>query len=370
MQRRLLGFFAALRDAGLAPSLGETLDAAAAVRVAGIERAALREALAATLVKAHAQRPVFDAVFDRFFALPPEGARRRRRAPAAGETGGAGRTPGDGEGRGAPHDRGRRGTPRPEEPPPPRAEDPRARSAQTLARRRALAATAFRDMEPPEVEALAELVEELSRRLRARWSRRQRGARRGRVDMRRTIRRALTRGGVPLELVFRRPRPRRADLVALVDLSWSTATAAAFLLALLAPAGRFFRRVTLLAYVDRPCPVSLEGGHVVPHEPLDLGARSDFGQVLEQLVARWDVTLGRNTVLLILGDARNNRRPPRADLLARLHRSVRSVVWLNPEPAARWNTGDSVIATYERAIDHLFAAWNPHTLAAALAALL
>jgi hypothetical protein len=112
--------------------------------------------------------------------------------------------------------------------------------------------------------------------------------------------------------------------------------------------------------------VSFEGGHVVPHEPLDLHARSDFGNVLKQLDERWEVALGRNTVLLILGDARNNRRPPRGDLLARMHRKARRVVWLNPEPLARWNTGDSVIATYARHSDAVLAAWSPASLAAAL----
>jgi uncharacterized protein with von Willebrand factor type A (vWA) domain len=152
----------------------------------------------------------------------------------------------------------------------------------------------------------------------------------------------------------------------LVDLSYSTATAAEFLLALLAPVRRFFRRVTLLAYVDRPCAVSFEHGHVVPHEPFDLNARSDFGNVLKLLEEHHGVALGRNTVLLVLGDARNNRRPPRADLLHRLHRQVHRVVWLNPEPLERWNTGDSVMASYERHCDALLAASSPRTLSAAL----
>jgi uncharacterized protein with von Willebrand factor type A (vWA) domain len=262
------------------------------------------------------------------------------------------------------HERASGRAPAPE--PAQQADEEGNRSARELARRRALLAKPFRGMDPRDVEALRELLAELSRRLRVRWSRRVARAVRGRLDLRRTIRRSLSRGGVPIELLMRAPRPGKADLVALVDLSYSTATAAEFLLAVLAPAGRFFRRVTLLAYVDRPCPVSFEGGHVVPHEALDLNARSDFGSVLKRLGDRSDVVLGRNTVLLILGDARNNRRPPRSDLLRDLHRRVRSVMWLNPEPPERWNTGDSVMASYERHCDALLAAWSPQTLSAAL----
>ena len=362
MREQLVGFIDALRQAGLTPSLSESLDAATAVGHAGIERPVLREVLASTLVKDHADRALFDEVFDRYFALPTRGRRSERRSPAAGF--GAGER-GHGEGRDDRREAGISGDHERE-----RAhragDEQRAQRARELSEQRALLAKPFRDMEPREVEALRDLLAALSRRVRARWSRRIAQAARGRLDLRRTIRRALPRGGVPIELLQRAPRPGKVDIVALVDLSYSTATAAEFLLALLAPARRFFRRVTLLAYVDRPCGVSFENGHVVPHDRIDLNARSDFGGVLKALAERGDIRLSRNTVLLVLGDARNNRRPPRADLLQRLHRAVRRVVWLNPEAPDRWNTGDSVIACYEPHCDALLAAWSPRTLMAAL----
>jgi len=359
MKDQLIGFFDALRQAGLAPSVGETLDAAMALQVMGIERPVMREALAAALIKDHAERATFDDVFDRYFAMPPVAARARRPPmPREGEGSGRG---GEGEGSGRPNQEGRAGQQPREDPQ--RGRDERARE---LARRRALSVRPFREMQPDEVEALDDLAAALSRRLRSLVARRQRRAGGGRVDMRRTIRRALSRGGVPVEILFRTPRPGKSELLALVDVSYSTATAAEFLLSLLAPARRHFRRVTFLAYVDRPCAVSFEGGHVVPHEPLDLNARSDFGAVLRLLAERWDAAVGRNTVLLILGDARNNRRPPRGDLLAGLHRTARRVVWLNPEPVARWNTGDSVMATYAKHCDAVLPAWSPRTLDAAL----
>ncbi len=365
MKEQLIGFFDALRQAGLAPSVSESLDAAVAVACAGIDRPVLREALAATLVKDHADRAVFDDVFDRYFALPVRGPARTKRPQAVREGDGARRGgPGGGRGPQPLVGAGRGEEERHEQ----RADEPRQRSraARELAQRRALLAKPFRALDGRDVEALQDLVAELSRRLRVRWSRRAAQATRGRLDLRRTIRRALSRGGVPIELLRRAPRPGKADLLALVDLSYSTAAAAEFLLALLAPARRFFRHVTWLAYVDRPCPVSFEGGHVVPHEALDLSARSDFGAVLRLLAERYDVVLGRNTVLLILGDARNNRRPPRADLLQGLRRRVRSVVWLNPEPRERWNSGDSVMASYERHCDALLAAGSARALSAAL----
>ena len=154
--------------------------------------------------------------------------------------------------------------------------------------------------------------------------------------------------------------------MALCDVSYSVAVASRFLLSLLTPAATFCRRVRLFAFVDRPVEVSLERGNLVPHEAIDWHARSDFGKVL---AAFWEGNaplLTRSTLLLILGDARNNRRPPRADVLRRCHDAVRHVTWLNPEAPARWNTGDSVIAVYAPHCDALLGATNLHELAAAL----
>jgi len=368
MRDRLLGFVDALRAAGLCPSVAESLDAARAIAAAGVERPWLRECLAATLVKDHADRPTFDEVFDRYFALPQPDRRRgeRRGAPREGEGTGRGgtgagraREPKESPGRGERQREEERGG----------AEGETSRSARRLAERRALAAMPFRDMGPREVEELRDLADDLGRRFRARWSRRQRRARRGRLDIRRTIRRALSRGGVPLELLSRHPRPGRTDLFALVDLSFSTATAAEFLLAVLVPARPFFRRVALFGYVDTPVEISFEGGYVIPQQPLDLNARSDFGKVLSRIAERHRSAIGRNTVFLILGDARNNRRPPRADLLAALRRRARVLVWLNPESPERWNTGDSVMSSYARHVDLLLGAHDARTLTAALARL-
>jgi uncharacterized protein with von Willebrand factor type A (vWA) domain len=73
-----------------------------------------------------------------------------------------------------------------------------------------------------------------------------------------------------------------------------------------------------------------------------------------------------NTLLLILGDARNNRRPPRADVLARMRPAVQRVAWLNPDPRERWDTGDSVLAAYAPYCDDLLAAATLRQLFVAL----
>ena len=226
-----------------------------------------------------------------------------------------------------------------------------ARSA--AARARALRTMPFDVMSPRDVEDASALVRALAARVSGRVRRRLRPQRRGRLDFRRTLRAATPRGGVPLERHFRGRRPRPPALVALCDLSASTAVATDFFLTLLAPAAAWFSRVRLFGFVDRLVEIEFVDGRVRPAGRLDLMARSDFGRVLADLTIDAAADLTAETILLILGDARNNRRPPRADLLQRARARVRRVVWLNPEARRRWNTGDSVIDLYARHVDVL-----------------
>src|SRR5947209_4555899 len=361
MRARILDFVQTLRArGGVEVSVAESLDALVAVAAVGVEREPMREALAAALVKHEADRPAFDALFDQAFPLvggADEGRRRVRGAGGGAVPTGTGRGRGErGQAREQPEERDQRG----------RLDASRAGTAarreasaaagsarreSRAARVRRLLALPFREFTSRDVEEARELVRELGARLRGRLARRERRARRGRLDFRRTIRHSMSSGGVPVRPRFRARRPGRPDLVALCDLSGSVAAASELLLGLIAPAADHFRRVHLFAYVDRLCPVSIEHGHVAPGGPLDLHARSDFGRVLVELWERQRARLTRSTLLLVLGDARNNRLPPRADLLRAIADRVQRIVWLVPEPRARWDTGDSVLGMYAPACE-------------------
>jgi uncharacterized protein with von Willebrand factor type A (vWA) domain len=125
--------------------------------------------------------------------------------------------------------------------------------------------------------------------------------------------------------------------------------ASLLMLEIAAGARTFFRRVRSYVYIDRLAEASFEQGYLAMTPPLDLYARSDFGHVLAELWDRRAALVTRATVIVIMGDGRNNRRPARADLLRNLARLSRAVLWLVPEPESRWHTGDSAIRQYAAA---------------------
>jgi uncharacterized protein len=391
MRSVTLRFINDLRTAGLRISVSESMDAIQAVAAVGLERELLREALAASLVKEEEDRPLFDETFSRFFAAPErrrkakhheqarigEGQRTttsgiqtrpQERPPEQRRTGERpaqqqAKQPSEQEKKLADlreqaEESGKQGSP--DKIPAPNLQHP-------TSTRKALLEKPFKAFDSRDVEASKELVEELARRLRGHLSRRYKYSKRGRLDFRRTIRASISHGGVLIETRLRHRRPSKPDLVALCDLSGSVAVVSDFLLALLAPATDYFRHVRTFAYVDRLCEVSFEQGHVVLHTTLDLYALSDFGKVLQHFWQEYgERLLTRNTLVLILGDARNNRRPPRPDLLAHIRDHAKKLVWLNPEPRERWNTGDSVLSRYAPVCDAVGECGNLRALLAAL----
>lgn len=329
----------------------------------------MRDGLAATLLKDEADRLSFDAAFDQCFPLIAHQGGRGPRPQPTGDGGGRAM----GAARTLQYAVLRPERPRAEE----RSQQPSTANSlsqavtnpdrsRLLFQSRRLQTTPFERISPRDIEDCDALVALLAQRFRAHMSRRQRHKRRGRLDIRRTIRRSIGSGGVPLHAAFRRRRPGAPDLVGLCDHSHPVATASRFLISLLHPAQQFFRRTRLFAFVDQAIEISIDGGLLVPHQPIDFFARSDFGNVLTEFWAQQKSLLTRNTIVLILGDARNNRRPPRADILGRIHSAVRRVAWLNPEPTERWNTGDSVMDAYRRHCDEVFAASTIRELHAAL----
>jgi uncharacterized protein len=176
--------------------------------------------------------------------------------------------------------------------------------------------------------------------------------------LRRTVRAAIQHGGILMELKRRHRRPRHLDLILLGDVSGSMRYAATLILELVAGAREFFRHVRSFVYIDNLAEASFERGHMVTTPAVDFHARSDFGKVLAQLWSRRAALITRATVVVIIGDGRNNRRPPKAELLRDLQRHCRTIIWLIPEPADRWGTGDSAILRYAREVSHLIPCGN------------
>ncbi|MGB9825887.1 MAG: VWA domain-containing protein [Desulfofundulus sp.] len=86
---------------------------------------------------------------------------------------------------------------------------------------------------------------------------------------------------------------------------------------------------------------------------IDFRGYSDYGAMFRMFAEEYASHVDSDTVVLVLGDARNNRRADGRDVLARLNSRARAVIWLNPEDPAKWNQGDSIIGVYRRCVSRV-----------------
>lgn len=225
-----------------------------------------------------------------------------------------------------------------------------------------------------ELAEIERALHPLARRLAVRLSRRRRGGS-GRLDVRRTLRAALSTGGVPADPRFRRPHRSKPEIVLLCDVSGSVATFARFTLQIVYALAAQFTRVQSFAFIDALDEVT---GYFGPGTDFAdgvrrmgagarvvwLDGRSDYGRAFGQFVEDYPARLGPRTTVIVTGDARSNYRDPNLAALHRIAQGARALFWLNPERGRAWDTGDSILSIYRTVCDGVYEVRTLRQLAA------
>ncbi len=215
-----------------------------------------------------------------------------------------------------------------------------------------------------ELEEIAQRIGPLARKLASRLAARRRHGRKGRLDVRRTIRRSLAHGGALVDPKWKPRRITKPELVLLCDVSGSMATFARFTMQLTYAIGHQFSNVRSFAFIDGLDEVTRFFGPGTDfHDAMAAmsaeaklvkrDGHSDYGSALEIFAtAHLDAITPRSTVI-VTGDARNNYRESGIEVLRKIATEARALHWLNPEASRYWDTGDSIMATYRVVCDEV-----------------
>ena len=340
-RRRLAGFARTLRDNGFRVGLAETRDALQVLASpAALRPTSLKPALRSLFCATHSDWERFDEIFDAFW----QGSGMRQRQVLSGVPSAsyarAGkklaeahvpqealglpdrverRSAGDGETQA--EGRGRR---------------------EGASRVENLAATDLRHVVNPEdIAATHALAARLARVMRARLVRRDQIRRLGwRIDLRRTIHRNVSHGGMPFDLAWRRRKIKPLRLVVLLDASGSMSLYTAFFVRFLHGVVDAFREAEAFVFHTRLAHVSpsLRDRDVTRAvERLSLMAQGIGGgtRIGESLATfnRWHArrVINSRTALMIVSDGYDTGEPEKlGEEMRRLRRRCRKIIWLNP----------------------------------------
>jgi uncharacterized protein with von Willebrand factor type A (vWA) domain len=340
-RRRLAGFARTLRDNGFRVGLAETRDALQVLTSsAALRPTSLKPALRALFCATHSDWERFDEIFDAFW----QGRNMRQRQILSGVPNASHAPAGkklaeahvpqealglpdrverrnDGDGETQAEGRGRR---------------------EGASRVENLAATDLRHVVDPEDIAVTHaLAARLARVMRARLVRRDQIRRRGRrIDLRRTIHRNVSHGGMPFELAWRRRKIKPLRLVVLLDASGSMSLYTAFFVRFLHGVVDAFREAEAFVFHTRLAHVSqsLRDRDVTRAvEKLSLMAQGIGGgtRIGESLATfnRWHArrVINSRTALMIVSDGYDTGEPGQlGEEMRRLRRRCRKIIWLNP----------------------------------------
>jgi uncharacterized protein len=226
-------------------------------------------------------------------------------------------------------------------------------TGKTRAMREEFLATAkLTNLDRSDFQRMHVLVRVLAKRLATKHARIRRRARRGQLDLRRTLRQNMATDGMLFRTSWKRQKIERPKVMAICDVSGSVAAVARFLLLFLYSMHEVMSGLRAFGFSNRLVEVSdiLERHDIEPAianilREIGFGS-SDYGASLEDFEKGWLDLLDRQTSVIIMGDGRGNYTNPRTDILEAINKRSKRVIWLNPEPPSLWGSGDSDMLRY------------------------
>lgn len=192
-----------------------------------------------------------------------------------------------------------------------------------------------------ELNEVIALINEIGKRLATRFSRRMRHSKRhGPMDLRRTMRQSLRRGGELIDLMHHRRRRQRLKLVLLCDVSKSMDLYSRFLIQFIYAFQTVYRRIETFVFstslhriTDQLKQQSMDEAVARISESVpDWSGGTKIGASLKQFFDEYSLkVVDPATVVLVISDGWDTGEVEMlSESMSHLKRSARSLIWLNP----------------------------------------
>ncbi|MCP4131394.1 MAG: VWA domain-containing protein [bacterium] len=210
---------------------------------------------------------------------------------------------------------------------------------------------------PEEIKEMKELVKRFGQKLKNRISLRKKRIKRGRIDIKRTMRTSMQYGGVPFKIFNKDRKIDRPQLVILCDVSGSVNQYTRFMLLLTHALQSLFSKVRTFAFISNMVEITDLFMEMDPERAINsifadtnftYGWGSNYGRSFDQFIGDHSDSLNHKTTVLVLGDGRNNHQDPGLDSFIRIKERSRNIFWLNPDKEHLWNWSDSIATLYRQ----------------------
>ena len=200
--------------------------------------------------------------------------------------------------------------------------------------------TDFSKVEIADKERLEELAEELFHQMSMRFKRRLKSANKGSIDIRRTVRHSISKGGLMLDLAYKKKRKEKRKVVFLLDVSGSMDTYSYYLLRYVMVLRKYFRELEFFTF-------STHLTHVTPmlraqneEQVLKAVGRNvhswssgtKIGESLTEFLSKYGHKfLSQKHIVVILSDGLETGSVTQLkEAVGTIRRKCKTLIWLNP----------------------------------------
>ena len=214
----------------------------------------------------------------------------------------------------------------------------------------------FAALSEKEREEIGRYIHENAVRLKTRISRRIRTGNRRIADIPCTIKSACKTNGIPIDIKYVKPKRGKTNVIMILDISGSCRNASEMMLAFMHemqdifPGGCrtyvFVNSLYDITDIFRESRDVRSAVRMVFDTIPTKGVYSNYNNPLKQFYEDQIHTVSSDSIVILIGDARNNSNPTGEEYIKNICRRAKKAYWLNTEKAEKWNVNDSIIGIY------------------------
>ena len=204
-------------------------------------------------------------------------------------------------------------------------------------------------------KSLSEVIKANASKFKTKISRSMKKDKSKKFNYRKTLQNSMKTYGVPMELCYEKPKVKKTKIVCILDVSGSCSKAAKVLLRFIYELSTVFKGgVKSYAFVGDLADISYLFVDYDIDTASEMALRSvprvysNYYRALSIFDSEYLGEVDKNTIVIFLGDARNNKNKPGVEFLEKIQSKAKSVFWLNTEEKAKWDVKDSIIGLYSR----------------------
>ncbi|MCB0219466.1 MAG: VWA domain-containing protein [Chrysiogenetes bacterium] len=224
-----------------------------------------------------------------------------------------------------------------------------------------------------DVQRMKDTVQRLVERLKSIIQIKRKRKKRGRFDVKKTMRESMQYGGIPFHLKFQDKIIDKPDIVVLCDISDSVRNVSRFFLQFVYSLQEVFSRVRTFVFVSElgeatPFFGEFEVSQAIEKtlwgDVVNTFAHSNYGRALEMFRRdHFSSVREDKTYVIVIGDGRNNYNVANEWVIRDIQAKAKRVIWLNPEARSSWGYGDSEMTKYLEYVDEIHHCQNLNDLA-------